>query len=62
MNFLSSTQDLMLTQSSFCSEMTAMVSGNLSQDIEPCDYLVEQKESGCLPVIFESWHSFNPLG
>jgi hypothetical protein len=28
-----------------------MVSDNLSQDVEPCDYLVEQKESCCLPVV-----------
>ena len=38
-----------------------MVSDNISWDVEPCNYLVEQKESCCLPVIFERWHSFDPL-
>jgi len=39
-----------------------MVSENLSWDVEPCYHLVEQKESCCLPVIFERWHSFDPIG
>jgi hypothetical protein len=43
-------------------KVTSMVSDNLSQDVEPCYYLVEQKESCCLPIIFERWHSFDPLG
>jgi hypothetical protein len=38
-----------------------MVSDNLSQNVEPCYYLVEQKESCDLFVIFERWHNFDPL-
>jgi hypothetical protein len=39
-----------------------MVSDKISRDAKPCYYLVEQKESYCLPVIFERWHSFDPPG
>jgi len=38
-----------------------MVSDNLSRDVEPCYYLVKQKESFCLAIIFKHWHSLNPL-
>ena len=39
-----------------------MVSENLSRDVEPYYYLVKQKESCILSVIFERWHSCDPLG
>jgi hypothetical protein len=38
-----------------------MVSDNLFQDVEPCYYLIEQKESCCLTIIFKCWNSFDPL-
>jgi hypothetical protein len=38
-----------------------MVSDNLLQDVEPRYYLIENKESHCLAIIIERWHSFDPL-
>jgi hypothetical protein len=38
-----------------------MVSDNISRDVEPCYYLVKQKESCGLAIIFKIWHSFDPL-
>jgi len=38
-----------------------MVSDNLSRDIEPCDYLVEQKDSYNLSIISKRCHNIDPL-
>jgi hypothetical protein len=38
-----------------------MVGEYLSRDAEPCDYLVKQKKSYNLAIIFKHWHSFDPL-
>jgi hypothetical protein len=41
--------------------VTAMVSDNLPRDDEPFYYLIEEKESCSLSIIFKHWHSFDPL-
>jgi hypothetical protein len=38
-----------------------MVSDNISWDVEPFYYLVKQKESCCIVIIFKHWNSFDPL-
>jgi hypothetical protein len=38
-----------------------MVSENLSQNDKPFYYLVKQKESCRLAIIFTRWHIFHPL-
>jgi hypothetical protein len=38
-----------------------MVSDNHLWDVEPCYYLVENKESCCLAIIIKCRHSFDPL-
>jgi hypothetical protein len=38
-----------------------MVSENLLQDVEPCYYLIENKQSCHLTIIIKCWHSLDPL-
>ena len=45
----------------FIMKVTSMVSDNLTRDLEPGDNLIEYKEGGSPPIIFNYRHVLDPL-